>query len=111
MPLDSQLIEMDRGEFMIRASEAYDELLNSVQRECASGKIVLTLKIRPGEAGPDPVRLEFEANFKVTKPERKPKVNYYFRDHNGAVTRNDPRQEELDGFQAVGIRGQRKEVK
>lgn len=83
--------EVDKGRLLERLTEQLAEVVRSVKETGKIGELGLKLKIRSnGEA------ISVEAVTAVKVPDVGIRTSLFFADDDGNLTRNDPKQAELD---------------
>lgn len=96
-----------RPEMLLRAGDDLATVVQAVADTHKAGKFVLTLDIKPDEHDPDVSIVT--ADTKTTVPRLPVHGRMLWPLPNGRLSRNDPRQLELDGLRAID--GQRNDSK
>lgn len=77
------------------------EEMNNLTTQCAEtgrpGSLTITLQLKPGKGG----QIEVFDDIKVKLPKEEKGSSIFFVTPEGNLTRNNPRQPELDGLRAV----------
>lgn len=94
------LKEMRNGTLDADAGERMREVVQAVKATGKSGKLVLTITIKPATKG-DNTALVVSDQMKVTLPQLQAGETVLFANNEGALSRRDPRQPELKGLQEV----------
>lgn len=77
--------------------ERLNELVERVNATQRMGSVTLSLKIKPGGPG----RIEIIDDYKVNMPKEERGSSIMFVMPSGKLSRNDPRQAEIDGLKTV----------
>ena len=96
----SVLVELDKGRVHLEASEGLWDLIQAVEQVKKKGTFTLTLVVAPvNDAEGSP--LDVRAEVKVSPPRPAPRANVAYVDEQGNLTRNDPRQPEIEGLRVI----------
>lgn len=97
------LTQLRNGNLVAELSEQIAELAQIVKETRQGAKLSLTLSLKPGQGSHKAVI--FMDDVKVTKPKKKAGETLFFSDDDGAISRNDPDQLELQGITVVRSEG------
>ena len=92
-PFADFLREHRKGELHDELGERLNELVNAVQDTGKKGTVTLVLSVAPAARSDEMVIVSDEIRLKAPEPDRPDAV--YFADHEGNLTRHNPRQPEL----------------
>ena len=92
------LREHGSGATQNHIADSLRQLVEAVVSEDRSGSLTINIKIKPaGNSG----ALEVSIDHKIKKPEPPPGVSIFFPTPEGNLSRQDPRQMNLDGLREV----------
>lgn len=89
----AMLADMRAGEFVADLTEKLADLTTDVIAHQAAGKLTITLSLKPG---PAENALIVADDIKVAAPRARKQPTLLFSDEEGSLTRQDPKQHELD---------------
>lgn len=87
------LSEMNRGEDLRSADQAFQELLEGLKQYGGKGSLTLTVKLeflKPLDNGVD--QIQAATDVKITKPKGKRAASVFFADDRCTMSRDDPNQ-------------------
>jgi hypothetical protein len=98
-PFAELLTLIDRGAAHAEASEALHTLIASVQSTGRKGGMAIAIEIEPLKGSTDQVIVKAQVSTKL--PKQDPTSAMYFVDPKGNLSRQDPRQMEIEGLRVV----------
>ncbi len=96
-PIADTLAQIRYGELNDELAEAMNELVTKVSSTGKTGKLTLTLSLKPGKSG----QIEIADDLKVTPPKEERGHTIMFATPEGNLQREDPRQRSIEGIRSV----------
>src|SRR5213595_2421799 len=96
-PFNDSQAQLRYGELHEELSDKLNELVSAVDRAQKSGKLVLTLSLKPGKGG----QIEIGDEIKLTLPKEEKASSIMFATPEGNLQREDPRQKTFEGIRSV----------
>lgn len=93
------LPEIRNGHFVKELSAHLREVYKKVEETRLGGKITITLALKPLQGSDNGVVIMDD--MKVAMPKKKAGETIFYGDKEGSLTRNDPNQMELQGFEVI----------
>jgi hypothetical protein len=98
-PFAEMLTILDRGEAHAAASRGLHDLIGAVQALGRKGGLTISIEVAPLKGTQDQLILTAQVTTKMPKAD--PTSQMFFVDQSGNLSRNDPRQMEIDGLRVV----------